>query len=69
MKPAKQMRATLEAIRPTDGGQMYRYGPGVCDVEWLLGISRARDVKVGDTGNLVYLANKTVGIWMFEKDS
>ena len=57
--------ATLIEIREKDGAQCYRFELGSNDIVWLTGSHRARGVKVGDKGDLVYSADGSQGRWTF----
>jgi hypothetical protein len=48
-------RAVLAYIRPDDGAQKFRYGPGMMDIVWLCGIDRHPTARVGWVGAVVYV--------------
>lgn len=58
--------AVVEKIE--DGyGVCVRYGDEPHQVEWLTGLARPKDVKVGDRGSLVWVSGLSYGFWVFEK--
>ena len=65
------MRAVLEEIRDGDRAQKYRLiGPYTVafSVLWLCGPDRCPQVKVGDTGELVYRSLPHRGWYGFVRD-
>jgi hypothetical protein len=63
----KNMAATLIEIRSEDGAQLYQREDDT--YEWLTGITRAKDVQVGDTGRLIYRRGPSYGLYFFEKEN
>ena len=59
-------RATLIEKRKEDGAQKYELEDG--KVEWITGFPWASNVKVGDTGVLVYRTTPSYGLVFFVKD-
>lgn len=59
-------RCTLVEIRKEDGAQRYELDDG--RIEWLTGWPRASNVKVGDTGVMVYRSTPSYGLHFFRKD-
>ncbi len=59
-------RAVLVEIRKEDGAQRYELENG--GFEWITGWPRASNVKVGDTGDLVYRTTTSYGLVFFVKD-
>ncbi len=57
----------LIEIRKEDGAQHYKWGDGITDSLWLMGWTRASNVKVGDRGRLVYKTGPNYGAHFFEK--
>ena len=60
---------TLVEIDPRDGTQKYRYGEDVNGVVFLSGIDRASNVKIGDSGQLVYTHTPSRGYYVFVKEN
>lgn len=66
MEQVIHKHAILEEIREGDFAQMYRVSSK--DVIWISGWPRAKGVKVGDIGKIVYRTGPNYGLHFFIKD-
>jgi len=58
--------AKLIEVRAGDGAQCYSWGENPNESLWLCGYNRARGVKVGTVGRLVYRSTQHSGLYWFE---
>lgn len=58
---------TLVEIDQRDGTQKYKYGEEFELVIFLSGVDRASNVRVGDSGQLVYTCTPSRGYYVFVK--
>jgi hypothetical protein len=61
----KNREMTFECV---DGSsQIWRYGPGICDIEIMSGFTKVKNAKIGETWNFKYTVSASFGLWFAQE--